>query len=149
MKILARTGTILIALVFLLGSTGISFYRHSCTSSNTQKLIVYPGLFKAAVSCCCGGSASTGESEIDMTSCCKSASSLVKLQGGYIPAVNHVLFAPDIIIQSGLFAVSLPSVSRQPVITYRFFEFYSPPFSGKALIHFLHQIKVPSPSSLA
>jgi hypothetical protein len=98
MKILQRTGTILITLVFLLGSTGISFYTHTCYSSKIHKTIVYPGIFKSTVSCCCSSTPnSDGSSEIDMASCCKSATATIKLASGYIPSVNTITLAPETI----------------------------------------------------
>ena len=150
MRIIIKIGTLFIALVFLLGSTGISFYHHSCFSSNTHKTIVYPGLFKAAVSCCCGEAlVAGGPASVDEAACCKSVTSLLKIRNGYLTAANNVVFAPEITVQHGIVCSLFPAGYQPEITAYPFFEFYSPPFTGKALVHFLHQIKVPSPSSLA
>lgn len=154
MKIIIRIGTLIIALVFLLGSTGISFYHHTCFSSNTQKTTVYPGIFKPAVSCCCGSTSdsdgnSGGDSSIDVASCCKSVTSVIKLRPGYLPATNSIFFAPETTILAIVLNPTLSTEDMPGIQTYRFFEFYSPPFTGKALVHFLHQLKVPSDPSIA
>ncbi len=151
MKILKKTGAILVTLIYLLGSTGISFYSHTCSSSKINKTIVYPGLFKSAVSCCCSSTSDTDNStEVDTASCCKSATTIIKLFSRYIPSVNTITVSPEATVEPCLSLQNEPVSDKSELsATSHGLEFYPPPPFGRRLLHFLHQIKVPSDSFLA
>ncbi len=160
MKTIQRIGILLLMLVFLFGTIGLSVLRHICNSSNTNTVTVYPEIFKSPGSSCCddgpagyacaGRGTSPGNTtpeNIDPSPCCKSTTSFLKLEILTLTAGKLVL--KDIAVTRPLFTISacrIPSY-EQPLLNPAHFQFYSPPLFGIVLVHYLHQMKIPeSPS---
>ncbi len=156
MKTANRIGIFLLLLVFLFSTIGISILHQVCSSSHHNEITVYPELFKSTGSPCCGASAEVsccdddqgnqGDNASQVISampCCVSVNSYLKLE---IPALRSekliinnftVLLCHDALPSSDYASeecLSLPGT---------LFQFYSPPLTGKRLVHFLHQPKIP------
>ena len=157
MKIIQRIGVLLLLLVFLFGTFGISVFHHRCNSSNEDNTSVYPELFtKAGSSCCvdeetgyvCSGHETAPEDiyhqKVDAAPCCKSTFSFFKLEIITERAEKFVLNTEN--SQLPLYPAFLPEEPKleQPVLTPAHFQFYSPPLFGKVLVYFLNQIKIPA-----
>ena len=152
MKIVRRIGIICFLLVFLFGITGISFYHHTCSSSNDDNVTVYPGIFeKPTLSCCenettaqAGFTDSGSPVSIEATPCCKSISTYLKLQVITVRSYRLVLN-----LDNTLFTVFplrdrvFPAI-EQFFTKHFFLQFHPPPLAGRTLLQFLHQIKIPS-----
>lgn len=169
MKIIQQITTIFTALVFLLGSMGISIYHHSCFTHHAEKTVVYPGIFQSASDCSCqdASASCTGchtekscsidagfrpeetcdsgtGCHLEASSCCKSETLYMKLEPGFLPGTTSVEFS-DLPSAFPALHPTVPVLSNHTVPpVYSFFEYYAPPFSGRALVFFLHQIKVPA-----
>lgn len=150
MKTFSKIGILFLILVYFMGSTGVSFYRHICISSGTSSMIVYPGLFKSPGSCCCSKpNTARWPASIEVASCCKSLSTLIRFNSGYVPSGATLIPISQPWVQSE-HSAELKTKCLQPEFNpLRYFEFYSPPYYGKRLIHFLHQIKIPAQPFLA
>ncbi|MCX6306336.1 MAG: hypothetical protein NT040_15330 [Bacteroidetes bacterium] len=162
MKTIQRTGVLLLLLVFLFGTTGISVFHHICSSSGQDNASVYPELFiRAGTSCCVDESTgyscahhetAAGSAEhhaVDAPPCCKSNLSFFKLE---IPTERVEKLALNIDnAQLPLYPVilTMDRAAEQPPLMPAHFQFYSPPLFGKVLVHFLHQMKIPAHLSVA
>ncbi len=162
MKTVQRIGVILLLLVFLFGTFGLSVFHHHCNSSNEDIASIYPELFtRAGSTCCvdeetgyvCSGHKSSPEDiyhqEVDAAPCCKSTLSFFKLDILTIRAEKFVLNTEN--IQLPLYPAFLPEEPNveQPFIMPAHFEFYSPPLFGKVLVYYLNQIKIPAFHAIA
>jgi len=156
MKHLKNTGALLLLIVFLVGSNGISFLHHFCSGSNTSSTIVFPGVFKEATSCCEDvisfavlGDLSPSSANLDPVPCCKSSLVYYRLMVTSTRADQVILHLPAGPVF--LFAsIDQPSPEAMDIPgTNAFFEFHSPPLFGRSLITYLHQIKIPLPVSFA
>jgi hypothetical protein len=133
---------------------GITIFHHLCSGSATHEVTVYPEFFRHAPACGCSeedrttGSGGFGSS-IESPSCCQNITLYCKLPVNTIPAepasitfgfVGHEMSVPDL----------PPTLSSEAEIVQGFhFNSHAPPLAGIALIHFIHQIKIPFPPSLA
>lgn len=168
MKFIHQIFAIFTALVFLLGATGISIYHHTCYTHHANETVVYPGIFASTSGCichetadaglgchpettCCGGSCLHPEDSsepgancyFESSSCCTSETLFLKLSADFLPGIIDVAVfdLPSILLT---IYEATPILTDQPEPSgYRLFDHFSLPFSGRALIFFLHQIKVP------
>lgn len=161
MKTIQRIGVFLLLLVFLFGTTGISVFHHICSSSNQEDVSVYPEFFKKSGSGCCVDE-ETGYAcsqrvnscnealgqHIDASPCCISILSFFKLD--ILTVRAHQLLINDVLVQLVDYTDSLITTlsADRPFIIPGHFQFFSPPLFGKVLVHFLHQMKIPSHPSL-
>ena len=142
--------TLLILAVFLTGTTGVSFYIHECSSSNTREVVAFPEITNKAISCCCDqevhGSIHTEESIpfIEEPPCCTNKRIYLKATFTGFPVsyqltgkLNHADLPADFL--SMLYEDQKQEIARPVTIVD-----HPPPLSGKSLIHFLHQIKIPA-----
>jgi len=153
MKLLKKTGIILLLLVFMTGSTGISILHHICSGSKTDHVTVYPEFFSHSSSACCADEETINRADLPVsftaTPCCKNLLSFFKL-----PVITVLSSHPEIPVNPFISFLELnPGIQILRDIPFPekniHFEFYSPPFYGRSLIHYLHQIKVPLPSLFA
>jgi hypothetical protein len=157
METVKRTGTLLLLMIFLFGITGLSVFRHTCTSSNKEKTAFYAGIFKEAPGSCCGDEAMDQPvcshaglpQAFDEPSCCKSTTSFLSL---------HIISErQDKLAMQGALSFQVPQAltlsdpapASQVLIRPVHFQFHSPPRYGKQLVHYLHQIKIPAHPELA
>lgn len=160
MKIISQISAIVTTLVFLLGSTGISIYHHTCFTHHANETVVYPGIFTATSDCSCTASASAdhafhGEKaccsgtgcHLQSSSCCKSETIFLKLKSDFLPGQSDALIIDLPSIPYSLHEINPVATDPPDHSGYPIFEHFAPPLTGRALIHFLHQIKLPfSPS---
>jgi hypothetical protein len=162
MKAIKHIGIFFLLLVFLAGTTGVSFLHHICSSSKQDIVTVYPEIFKRSGSSCCAEE-STGYAcashvnlskdkmplNIDGAPCCKSIASFIKLEILTIRVAKLVIHpekaqlpvSPTILCQIPAF--------EQPLLQPAHFQFYSPPLFGRLLVHYLHQMKIPAHTCIA
>lgn len=138
---------------FLFGTTGVSFYIHECSSSHTKEVIPFPEIVNKTVVCCCAsevhGSISSDEpvSSFNEPECCKNTHVYLKASFTGFPVFYQ--FNPDL-SQKNVTADLLNLVSNNPdseISTFTIRVDHPPPRSGKLLVHFLQQLKIPAPVS--
>ncbi len=162
MKIVKHIAVIFLLMIFLFSTMGISFLQHICNSSQNMDVTVYPGLFNAPVSSCCGEEeaeyayrdqtgteASSVPMNIDASPCCISINSFLRLEFASELTEKLVIKSISVLTPQYLVPLEEPTVNEILSIPASFFQFYSPPISGKRLIHFLHQAKIPAHLSIA
>ena len=149
-QIIRNLFTILILIVFLTGTTGVSFYIHECRSSNTREVFAFPEISNKAISCCCDkevhGSILSEESLpfIEEPPCCTNTHLYLKAAFTGFP-VSYQL-------KDNVKHADLPTYFLNILYDEQKYEMEShvsivdhpPPLSGKSLVHFLHQIKIPA-----
>ena len=149
-QIIRQISFFLVILVFLAGTTGVSFYIHECSSSNTKEVFVYPEISNKTASCCCAVEmhSSVAGSEkapsFNETGCCKNTHVYLKAAFSGFPVIFQ--FHDELNI-SGLPTDFLSILHDRPendMADFVLLVDHPPPRSGKALIHFLHQIKIPA-----
>ncbi|MEI6456307.1 MAG: hypothetical protein WCO93_08460 [bacterium] len=153
MKILKKTGTLLFVIVFLAESMGITFFHHICSGSDMHEVTLYPEFFSHAPACGCyeeeqNSNAGDGIS-MDSPSCCQNIILFCKLPVNTLPAEQT-----PITFNSGDHSILISALTEEyssetTIETGVSFNSHAPPLSGTSLIHFLHQIKIPFPPSLA
>jgi hypothetical protein len=142
----------LLLLIFLAGSTGISFYIHTCGESHKKEIRVFREIFHQKIACCCddnltlpvsGSPVSTFNDE----DCCRISHLFIKAPFLGFPVLEkfsvpefQVTHFPETALSKLQFVQDLkasyiPSPDPSP-----------PPLSGVILVHFLHQIRIPEPA---
>jgi hypothetical protein len=149
-------GTVFVLLMlaaFLTGTTGVSFYVHECSSSHTREVIAFPEIVNKTATCCCAGevhgSISSEEpiSSFKEPDCCKNTHHYLKASFTGFPVFYQ--FNPDL-LQKIIAADLLNMVSDNTdsdISNFTIRVDHPPPRSGKILVHFLQQIKIPAPVS--
>ena len=149
-QIIRNLFTILILIVFLTGTTGVSFYIHECRSSNTREVFAFPEISNKAISCCCDKevlvSIYSGESLpfIEQPPCCTNTHIYLKAALTGFP-VSYQL--TDNLKQADLptyFLNILYDEQKYEMESHVSIVDHPPPLSGKSLVYFLHQIKIPA-----
>ncbi len=161
MKTLVRIGSLFMILVLLYGTAGMTVLHHVCNSSRTDEVTLYPGILEDKGSSCCGeemgmtrpvlpgNEKSTGNSCVDEPPCCTSILKYYKLDITQVRISEPVVTAISVAeIPSPVASATAPARTTHPMHS-GFFRFKSPPLSGKALVIFLHQVRIPAPSSLS
>jgi len=153
-KNLKKAGILLFTIVFLTETMGITVFHHICSGSNSHEVTLYPEFFRHAPACGCSEEEQNtelpaGDQSMDSPSCCLNVTLFCKLPVNTLAAEQSgFVFTPD---DHGLVLSNLmPGTDR--VVVYEtgvHFDSHAPPLSGTRLIHFIHQIKIPSPISLA
>ena len=163
MKVVKNIAVLSLLLVFLLGTTGLSVLQHFCNSSKEHNVTIYPEFFNGSgatccesesIGCACGthenSAGTSGGNNVDAVPCCKTTISFYRLE------VNTL--KPDFrVFGAELFQISVESCDfsslRAPADPFRgaaHFQFYSPPLlSGKQLVLYLNQLRIPVQPSLA
>lgn len=158
MKTIQRTGVLLLLLVLIFGTTGLSVLHHICSSSNTDNVTIYPEIFRNPASSCCddestwSACACPEDPDADMmpgsivaSPCCKSIVSFFKLE--ILTEKPAKLMLHDDNVRQPLNLPSLkPQSQRDQLLSYTVhFQFFSPPLLfGRFLVHYLHQMKIPA-----
>jgi hypothetical protein len=163
MKALKSIFALLILVVFLFGTTGLSVFHHFCSSSNEHDVTLYPELFDGSGDSCCadeeagyacarhqGSAQGANPLGFDAPPCCKTVITFHKLEitsqrinrESFTSRLTHAAFAESVTPGFGL--------ADRPVFTPAHFQFYSPPLlSGKQLVLFLNQLRIPFSPSMA
>lgn len=153
-NVLHRFIEMFLLVCFLTGTTGVSFYIHTCSSANKRDVYAFPEIKKPAGSCCCDNEIHHGTScndhlVFDAVPCCTQQYLYFKAAFlSLVPCDHFVQFETVTPVAATLLPVQNPELS--PNVTYcRFLTGKSPPLSGRDLVFFLHQIRIPSPASLS
>lgn len=162
MKALHRIGTFMILLVFLLGTTGLSVFHHICRMEHEDRVSVFPGFYTDPGSSCCSDETdgtccactanaahNCSRESFSTDPCCKNVASFFRLE----------------ILTLRVEKLSLPALEAGPVperIAARqcletelriepaaILTFHPPPLSGRNLVNYLHQIKIPARPGIA
>lgn len=154
MKRLIRTiASGFMILVLLAGTTGVSFYIHECRSSGERDVVLFPELTNQNTSCCCATDvqlpALNGREDhlTDEPECCKNIHLYLKATISGFPVFfqyNDDLNSTDLPTDSFIAFIDDhddKALNSGPQVD------HPPPSSGKALIHFIHQLKIPAPVS--
>ncbi|MEI7500686.1 MAG: hypothetical protein WCK84_09595 [Bacteroidota bacterium] len=156
MNIAKQIGIIFLLIVFLFSTTGISILHHICNSSNNDTVTVYPEFFKIS-GCCCEADDTNNDTNdqedlidsyipqnISAMPCCSNINFFLKLEVVTLSTEKLVINSFKILLPQ--YSLPLPVATTDEFISVSnyIFQFYSPPLFGKRLIHFLHQIKIPS-----
>jgi hypothetical protein len=138
---------------FLFGTTGVSFYIHECSSSQTKEVFAFPELLNKTVTCCCAdevhGGISSGEtvSSFNEPECCKNTHHYLKASFTGFPVFYQ--FNADLcqkMITADLLNL-FPDDPDSEISTFTLRVDHPPPRYGKLLVHFLQQLKIPVPVS--
>jgi hypothetical protein len=141
----------MLLLIFLAGSTGITFYVHTCGSNHQKEVFIYREIFHQKSDCCCEDnpapkSPSGSSSSIDDGDCCKIAHLFIKALLAGFPVLEKVSILPSQF--TGFIDVS----ELSPAIVHNSKAAFSlspdpsppPPIFGITLLHYLHQLRLPS-----
>jgi hypothetical protein len=145
--------SLLVLAVFLTGTTGVSFFVHECTSSREKEVFPFPEIFDNKVDCCCDGENQhevidgNQISSLNAPECCKNTHIYLKASFNGFP--QFFQFTPDLSAKNipTDFLNSLHEDIYSEIKTTEPRVDHPPPRSGKILIHFLQQIKIPAPVS--
>ena len=151
-QILRSAAVFMLLLTFLAGSTGISFYIHTCGSSHKKEAFAFREIFHQKVDCCCeenpvSKEPAGGPSKYNDEDCCRISHLFIKAPflgfpvteklsvpvfccNEYTGPANYVSLPPR-----DLKASNIPLRDPSP-----------PPLSGMDLVCFLHQIRIPAPA---
>lgn len=134
--------------VFLAGSTGITYSFHSCLSSGKTDLKLFPEIFSQSPSCCCESASENSmpfNAYFSEPDCCKTTWGFIKTVFTGIPLNYH--FDKILSVEFLCHNVSLSIIWHpEPLSTVLIPpDDHSPPLSGTSLIYFLHQIRIPFP----
>jgi len=134
------------------GSTGISFYIHTCGSSHKKEVLAFREIFHQKVSCCCdadetakisSGSASAFNDE----DCCRISHLFIKAPFIGFPVFEKLSLPPFHFIDVPDFALLIIQNARESQASFTPFRDPSPPpLSGVNLVYYLHQVRIPAPA---
>jgi hypothetical protein len=162
MKVVQRIGALLILMVFLFGTIGLSVLRHRCNSSKQNSVTLYAEIFNRSQSSCCDDEPAVNASScyhkfkgsemsesIDPAPCCKSTISFFKLEIFSFRGDNKIF--KIVPFDHSLFPLFFYEIEpyEQPDHVPAHFQFYAPPLFGKTLVYFLHQVKIPAHPSVS
>jgi len=150
-RILRSVAVCMLLLIFLAGSTGITFYIHTCGSSHQKEAFAFREIFNQKIPCSCdenlaskvpAGSAVNYQDE----DCCRISHLFIKAPFlGYPVVEKQSVPISQFTVFPG-FALLMSQPARDLNVSFTPFNDPSPPpLSGINLVHFLHQIRIPAP----
>jgi len=154
-KVIRALASIVLLAAFFSGTTGISFYIHTCSENHHRTVYIFPELIKPAANCCSEDDIAPVNSgrnlpgEVIAVPCCKNEHLYLKC---IFQSVSHS--RPEF---TGYHVKELPSsflrvILYTPVaLLHKVFIHTAnpPPVSGRLLVFFLHQVRIPVPSLLS
>jgi hypothetical protein len=152
MKTVQRIGILLLLLVFLCGTTGISVFEHICTCRGKTEITLFPELFEHNSSCCC----SDGKVEVvsadhaqlcglENADHCKNIIFFIKAAISPAPVVLTEFSFTEFTGDEYPLASYIFPVAAEPADELVIQSGSSPPISGRQRIISYHQSKVPAP----
>jgi len=145
--------SLLLLVVFIAGSSGISFIIHECTSSRTTEVFPFPEILNNTVFCCCDEeiqqqfACENPVSSFTAPECCKNTHVYLKASFTGFPVFYK--FHPELvqkIISADLLDFSYSNQHIEIPVVYHRVD-HPPPRSGKLLVCFIQQLKIPFPVS--
>ena len=153
-RILQPVVSLLMLVLFLTGTTGISFYIHTCSETHKRNIYAFPELVKPVSDCCTEDAISPMAENCNHplgvdAACCKNEHIYLKAAFVSVPVTLQDF---SILLNDCYFPHSTKIIFPVQDNTFRdelLFSGNSPPISGKTLVFFIHQIRIPSPASLS
>jgi hypothetical protein len=148
----------LLLVVFLLGTTGVSILRHICNTSHSDNVSLYPGIFVNRLTDCCGETQDACacmhtpeepsqplQPEIFTGDCCKTIATFLRLEIQTLRG-EKLEFTTALKDLPGILPFMTDVIPADPVRDQSCpVQWHAPPvIFGKELVHFLHQIKIPA-----
>lgn len=151
-KVVQKIFTYVLLLFITLSSVGISFYLHHCGCRETTFFSLKAGYSEADAFCCCSMEPQSPEinscsNELTQEKCCKEQYYFILLPFGPEKVTSDVkpLFGKTLnLLNTAMILKSDRANTLEPELK------SSPPpllLSGKLLVYFTHQIKIPFPIS--
>jgi len=150
-RILRSASVCLLLLIFLAGSTGISFYIHTCGESQKKEVLFFREIFHQKIACCCEANTVTSSREHLVSSfndanCCRVLHLFIKALLLGFPVLEKFSAPTSPCTEYLQFALlQIQSPEKLKVSFLPFPDPAPPPLSGVTLVHFLHQIRIPEP----
>jgi hypothetical protein len=151
-KTLQRFIAIVLLTVFIYGSVGVSFHVHECNGSGTRHVSVYPELFGGTAICGCEEEPSPlipdGNSCFSQEACCINSYLYLKadFKGFTITYQQPADISKDL-VTGELTGMEIPEITTCSEFAEKSIDHPPPLLSGRTLVTFLHQIKIPTPIS--
>lgn len=140
---------LLVSMLYLAGSTCVNFSVHTCSGSQKTDVTLFPEFQKESAGCCCQGFTSQLPAPVKSTisdpGCCKTTFRSFKANLNSFNVTVKTVANPSLQVISELPVRNCPTMERQCLAEYLPWLDHSPPLSGKSLIYFLHQIRIPYP----
>lgn len=150
MKVTKKISGLILLTIILFSSAGISFYLHECSCRGTNLYSVGTGFSGAQSFCCCSAEIPDSGacdliSTIDDEGCCKDVVYFYLIPFGPDKTATVLEKVSEKILSSA--SLLIISEFIQPVKEKLIVRLHSPPEkrSGKNLIFFIQQIKIPFP----
>ena len=150
-RIFRSSAIVLLMMVFLAGSTGLSFYIHTCGSTHNTKVYLFKEIFSKRMSCCCdedlSGNATNNRSlTYQDENCCRISHLFIKAPLAGFPVLEKISLRslPVAELHESPY-LQLQPVRDAEIILHSYICHSPPPFFGVTLIYYIHQIRIPAP----
>jgi hypothetical protein len=154
MKVFQKFCILLLSVIFLFGTIGITIYEHTCLGKPGKEIVIYPEFFSKHADCCCaetGFSAnpihhSCKHQSVSSSECCRNISLFLNASIISLPVSvsQPEIFLPVSMILAGYAAAFEIHPAFHDQYFIRVSE--SPPLSGQKRILLFHQSRTESPS---
>jgi hypothetical protein len=146
-KAIRNSLVFLMLAAFLTATSGISFYIHECRSSQTKDVFVFPEIFNQRSACGCDEAVAKPAADPFISfhepDCCKTSFVYLKAKIAGLPVFSLTEGKPLLIAVPAVVPGMIPDTEKTPETGEVISFYHPPPLSGRELIHFLHQIKIP------
>jgi hypothetical protein len=131
---------------FMAGTTGFSYFIHECNSSHKKEITVFPEFVNEPATCCCSDEVPAGPDPFPAFSeprCCTSTYVYLKASFNGFPVFFD--FSKDLLSNCLYPDIQRPDQNDPAEFTSANFTRidHPPPRSGRLLIQFIQQIKIP------
>ena len=144
------------AAIFFIASTGFCYVKHYCNISKTEHIKLFSDNYKCktevepAKKCCCSKHHAAHDSDsknsLKKSNCCNNTFQYLKIPFQFDKQVSTIKLIVDNNLYNSSLIASIIDGSKQ----HDDHRLYHPPpllLKGNYLIHFTHNLKIPSPSS--
>jgi hypothetical protein len=146
---------LVLCLVVLFGSTGLTYFTHTCSSSLNKDVSLYPELFGRQDKCCCGDAVpansafdeKSGNTVIHQPDCCKVRYTYIKAVFPGFPQAFKLAFFPLVLVAQSHYHNLIINPGQEAFLPQNLLPDPSPPLNGRQLVQFLNQLKIPFPVS--
>ena len=155
-KVFLNIAYVFMAAIVLIASTGFSYVKHYCNTSKTEHIKLFSDNYKCktevepAKKCCCSKHHATHRADsnnnLKKSNCCNNTFQYLKIPFHFDKQVSIIKLIVDNYPNTSSLNTSIIDGSKQ----HDDHRLYQPPpllFFGNYLIHFTHNLKIPSPSS--
>jgi hypothetical protein len=157
LNLVKNIAAIALLLVFIISSSGFSLATHYCSGSKKTTQSIYTGI--SGKQTCCGGMScsdagnhtqSSSSGSISKSKCCKENITFYKIAAVYnnmsIKA-SFIFLSQSIIFHETRFQAL--SAQQDKLLSILNQQYFPPPLAGKQRVFFLHQLRIPAPSSVS